>query len=130
VIGQFKFLKPLLFVHGREAYRRNSYLVCYNFYKNVLFVLPAFWFGFFSVFSGQTLYETLFYQFFNMAFTAFPIMWFATMDYQYERVELLSNTKHYEIGLKDKCFGTKVFWQWLSLGALKALMLTWICFYV
>jgi len=23
-IGQFKFLKPLLFYHGREAYRRNS----------------------------------------------------------------------------------------------------------
>ena len=65
-----------------------------------------------------------------MAFTAFPIMWFATMDYQYKRDELLANTKHYEIGLKDKCFGTKVFWQWLGLGALKALMLTWICFYV
>ena len=40
VIGQFRFLKTLLFVHGREAYRRNAYLVCYNFYKNALFVLP------------------------------------------------------------------------------------------
>jgi hypothetical protein len=43
-------------------------------------------------------------------FTAIPIMWFSTMDYQYEKKELLENTKHYEIGLKDKCFGTKVFW--------------------
>ena len=40
VIGQFRFLKPLMFIHGREAYRRNSFLVCYNFYKNVTFVLP------------------------------------------------------------------------------------------
>lgn len=39
-IGQFRFLKPLLFIHGREAYRRNAYLVLYNFYKNALFVLP------------------------------------------------------------------------------------------
>jgi len=39
-IGQFKYLKNLLFVHGRESYRKNSYLVCYQFYKNVLFVLP------------------------------------------------------------------------------------------
>lgn len=39
-IGQFRFLKPLLFIHGREAYRRNAYLVCYNFYKNALFVMP------------------------------------------------------------------------------------------
>jgi phospholipid-transporting ATPase len=39
-IGQFKYLKPLLFFHGREAYRRNSLLVLYNFYKNFLYVVP------------------------------------------------------------------------------------------
>lgn len=38
-IGQFKFLKPLLFVHGREAYRRNADLVCYAFYKNIMYVI-------------------------------------------------------------------------------------------
>ena len=38
-IGEFKFLKPLLFVHGREAYRRNSLLILYSFYKNVLYVV-------------------------------------------------------------------------------------------
>ena len=32
-IGQFRYLKNLMFVHGREAYRRNSYLVLYIFYK-------------------------------------------------------------------------------------------------
>ena len=47
-----KFLKNLLFVHGREAYRKNGYLVCYNFYKNALYVLPQYWFGFYSAFSG------------------------------------------------------------------------------
>lgn len=38
-IGQFKFLKPLLFFHGREAYRRNSFMVLYTFYKNFLYVM-------------------------------------------------------------------------------------------
>ena len=52
VIGQFRFLKPLLFVHGREAYRRNSYLVLYTIYKNIFFVLPQYWFGFYSSFTG------------------------------------------------------------------------------
>lgn len=60
-IAQFSFLIPLMFYHGREAYRRNSYLVIYMFYKNVLFVLPQFWFGFVSAFSGQTLYESWLY---------------------------------------------------------------------
>ena len=60
-IGKFKFLKPLLFIHGREAYRRNADLVVYNFYKNVLYVIVQFNFGFYSVFSGQTLYEPFIY---------------------------------------------------------------------
>lgn len=38
-IGQFKFLKTLILVHGRESYRRNAYVVCFMFYKNILFVM-------------------------------------------------------------------------------------------
>jgi magnesium-transporting ATPase (P-type) len=26
-IGQFRFLKPLMFIHGRESVRRNSFLI-------------------------------------------------------------------------------------------------------
>jgi len=51
-IGQFKHLKPLMFIHGREAYRRNSMLIKYNFYKNVLYVMTQYYFGFWSAFSG------------------------------------------------------------------------------
>jgi phospholipid-transporting ATPase len=60
-IGQFKHLKNLLFVHGREAYRRNSYLIGYMFYKNVIFVFPIFWYGFFSAFSGTAIYDNILY---------------------------------------------------------------------
>lgn len=51
-IAQFRFLIPLLFLHGREDYRRNSFVIIYSFYKSVIFVMPQFWFGLFSVFSG------------------------------------------------------------------------------
>lgn len=30
-ITQFRFLKNLMFTHGREAYRRNSLIVLYTF---------------------------------------------------------------------------------------------------
>ena len=36
-------------------------LAMYMFYKNNLFVMPQYWFGFASGFSGQTLYESLIY---------------------------------------------------------------------
>ena len=51
-IGKFKFLKNLLFVHGRECYRRNSFATVYIFYKNILLTAPLFIYGIFSAFSG------------------------------------------------------------------------------
>ena len=56
-IGQFKFLKNLLFYHGREAYRRNTYAISYMFYKNILETFPIFVFGVFSNFSGTQIYN-------------------------------------------------------------------------
>jgi phospholipid-transporting ATPase len=80
-IGQFKFLKPLLFVHGREAYRRNAFLIAYTFYKNVLYVMPQYYFGFDSAFSGQPLYDPFIYQLYNITMTSLPIMWYALFDF-------------------------------------------------
>ena len=58
-ISQFSFLKRLLLFHGREFYRKNTYVICYNFYKNCIYVIPQFWYGWFSMFSGQTIYDAL-----------------------------------------------------------------------
>lgn len=49
-ISQFSFLRKLLLVHGRWNYRRSSRVVCYLFYKSVMFAFPlifyATWSGF------------------------------------------------------------------------------------
>ena len=84
-IGQFKFLKPLMFVHGREAYRRNTQLILYTFYKNVLYVCTQFYLGFSSAFSGQPAYEPFIYQMYNIMFTSLPIMYYALFDFEYEK---------------------------------------------
>jgi phospholipid-transporting ATPase len=101
-IGQFKFLKSLLFLHGREAYRRNSFLISYMFYKNVLFVFPMFFFGFYSVFSGTAIYDNLLYQCFNVFFTGAPIMWYGIFDFEYPKEEFLKKHKYYKIGFNGK----------------------------
>ena len=51
-IPQFKCLQRLLLYHGRECYRKNTQVVTYNFYKNVLYLIPQFWFGFYNQFSA------------------------------------------------------------------------------
>lgn len=45
-IGKFKFLHILLIVHGRWAYRRIAYFICYYFYKNVILVFCELYFVF------------------------------------------------------------------------------------
>lgn len=125
-ISQFRFVRPLLFYHGREAYRRNSVLALYMFYKNILFVLPQFWFGFASAFSGQTLYEAIIYQGFNIVFTAFPIMWFAMFDEEFTKQTFISEPKHYRIGLVHEYYSIKLL-TWTEIkGILNALFIT--CF--
>lgn len=44
-MGQFRFLKRLLLVHGHWNYQRLGYLILYNFYRNAVFVLMLFWYA-------------------------------------------------------------------------------------
>ena len=112
-IAQFKYLKRLMFVHGRECYRKNATLVCYNFYKNILVVSPLFFYGIYSSFSGQSFYNQWLYQLFNMVFCAMPIVSYALFDREIEYSNLMANPGYYSLGLKGKLFGTTVFWLWI-----------------
>ena len=98
-IGQFKFLRNLLFFHGREAYRRNAIAVSYMFYKNILETVPIFMFGAVSLFTGTQIYNSLLYVMFNLCFTALPIIWFSTMDYEYPKDIIVRRPRLYRIGL-------------------------------
>ena len=120
-ISEFQFLKRLLFVHGRESYRKNSFIVCYNFYKNFLFVLPQFWLGFFNYFSGQYLYDPYIYQLFNIIFTCFPIAWFGIYDKEVSYDILMDDSRYYTQGIINKLFHNKRFWKWVFYGILQAL---------
>lgn len=128
-ISQFEYLKPLLFIHGREAYRRNSILAIYMFYKNILFVMPQFWYGFTSAFSGQTLYEPILYQFYNVAFTAFPIMIFAIFDQEYTREQFLTNPSHYVIGLTNEYFTNNLVARTIAKGMFNGLLMVFFVYH-
>jgi phospholipid-transporting ATPase len=52
-IAQFRFLVPLLLVHGRWSYKRIARMVNFFFYKNLLFGVAIFIYNAFTLFSGQ-----------------------------------------------------------------------------
>ena len=119
-ISQFSYLRRLLFVHGRECYRRNSMLICYNFYKNVLLVIPILYFGIFAAFSGQLIYNTWTYQLFNVTYAALPICIYAVFDREMEYSEF--NEKHYGLGMNDTLFSGPIFWKWIFEAVAQAIV--------
>ena len=69
------------------------------FYKNILEVVPIFMFGCLSLFSGTFIYSSILYISFNTFYTALPIIWFATNDYEYPKEMFLRRPRLYRIGL-------------------------------
>lgn len=81
MIGEFRILQKLLFIYGTEFYRKNSMLILYNFWKNVVLVLPQFFYAIMnSNFSGVTLYDAYMYQLVNVMYTSLPIVLYAIFD--------------------------------------------------
>ena len=80
-IGEFKILNRLLFYHGRNSYIRNSECIFYFFYKNLVFTLVLFIYGFYCNFSGQTIIDDWYIAVYNMLFTSLPLGARACLDY-------------------------------------------------
>jgi len=116
-IGEFKLLKRLLFVHGRECCRRNANLILYNFFKNIVLVLPVFWVGFHMAFSGQRIYENWLYSLFNVFFSSWPIIIYGLFDQEYNDSSLMEYPFLYEKGARNEHFRPRRFWLWF-LNAL------------
>ena len=72
-IGEFQVLRRLLFFHGYLNLMRNSSMVTYFFYKNFVFTIVHFFFGFINDFSGQTIIDDWFITLYNLVFTSIPL---------------------------------------------------------
>jgi len=80
-IGEFQCLTPLLFFHGRTNYVRNTECIKYFFYKNFVFTLVQFLYGFYCNFTGQTIIDDWFITTFNLLFTSLPLALRALLDH-------------------------------------------------
>ena len=81
-------------------------------YKNVLLVIPIWFYGWLSLFSGQQIYNFQLYSAYNVLFTSVPVIWFTTWDKEYTREVLMKRPRLYRIGLENVYFNFWVFWRW------------------
>jgi len=122
-IGQFRFLKRLLLVHGRWSARRMSVISWYMFYKNVACVLPQWWFGLFALFSGQNFYFDGFYQVYNIAFTSLPILAFGTLDQDISAAYSLKFPQLYADGRQKQFFSARIFWGYIAEATITSIVI-------
>lgn len=116
-IGQFKHMKPLLLVHGRESYRKNSHVVIFSIYKNLLLMLPIVLFSAYCGFSGLQVYDDWLFHLYSVLFTSVPIVVYGVMDMQFEKEAFLHHPVLYEDGIEAQLLGGRTFVQWLLYAA-------------
>ncbi|SBS86795.1 P-type ATPase, putative [Plasmodium ovale curtisi] len=95
-ISEFKYLKKLLFVHGRESLRRNSFLVYFCIFRNVSFCLCSMVLIFWTGYSAIDAWNPWTKQIINIAFTSLPVVFFVALDKQLPHRILLNNPLLYE----------------------------------
>lgn len=122
-MGEFKFLKRLLSVHGRWNLLRLTHLILYSFYKNFVFIMIQFLFGFTSAWTGQLVYEELFFTAFNVAFTSLPPLAYGIYETDLNDSQIDKNPELYQ-ELKGGLFwsGPKIAF-WLILSFTHAVMI-------
>eukprot|EP00761_Pharyngomonas_kirbyi_P000391 gb/GECH01000391.1/.p1 GENE.gb/GECH01000391.1/~~gb/GECH01000391.1/.p1 ORF type:complete len:1222 (+),score=292.51 gb/GECH01000391.1/:1-3666(+) len=121
-IGQFRFLKRLLFVHGRWNYRRTSKLIIYFLYKNIILQLVQFFFFFFNGFSGTTQFSSYVLPMWNVLFTIAPVLVFGIFDRDVSAKTCEAFPELYMQGLTDKFFNVKVFGKRMLLTLAHAVI--------
>lgn len=125
-----------MFVHGREAIRRNSLMVNLTFYKNVLVISMPYYLAFWSGYSGQMIFEPFAYMCYNIIFTQLLLIFFQVLDFEYQkdgddkdRLYLMKEPVLYKRGQGGAYFSMSQYLGWYFYGIFQGGIITYLCFY-
>lgn len=100
-IGEFQCLWRLLLIHGRWCYVRTSHMIIYFFYKNMIFTIPHFFFSFACASSAQTIFDDWYISFYNLFFTALPLIIRAVFEQDVDYKMVKQNLKKSQIKVEE-----------------------------
>jgi len=131
-LPQFRFLRRLCFIYGRESLRRNAYYVYFMLFKNVVFATPSMYFSYLSRFSCLDAYEPFIKTAFNTIFTSMPIVLYTIFDRELPYYHLMSCAGLYKCarGWPDLAVGYGTFWYWVFIALYGACFCGILPFYL
>ncbi|KAE8037906.1 hypothetical protein FH972_010458 [Carpinus fangiana] len=109
-MGQFRFLVPLLLVHGHWNYQRMGYMILYNFYRNAVMVFVLFWYVLFTCFTLTTAINEWSSVLYSIVYTSLPTIVVGILDKDLSRRTLLKYPQLYGAGHRQECYNSKLFW--------------------
>lgn len=118
-IGEFKFLRKILLVHGRWNYVRQARVFLYSMHKNIVLTLTLFWFQYFCAVSGTTLYQSYVYAGFNI-FLFLPVIIFGMTDRDLSADFCLRHPETYVVGKDNLLIGSFDVGLWFVNSVLYA----------
>ncbi|KAK1664309.1 hypothetical protein QYE76_052468 [Lolium multiflorum] len=125
-MGQFRFLVPLLLVHGHWNYQRMGYMILYNFYKNATFVLVLFWYVLYTSFTLTTAINEWSSLLYTVLYTSLPTIVVGILDKDLSKSTLLAYPKLYGTGQRNEKYNVNLF----VLNMLEALWQSLVVFYI
>jgi len=126
-IGQFKFLRRLLLVHGRWNYIRQSRVFLYSLHKNMVLTLTLYWFSYFTAVSGTSPYETWIYSGFNLIL-GLPIIFYGILDRDLTDDFVTKYPQVYVTGKQNRYLRTSAIAMWI-LNAIAFATVLCLSFY-
>ncbi|XP_059618975.1 phospholipid-transporting ATPase IF isoform X2 [Phlebotomus argentipes] len=114
--ANFSMVRRMLLVHGHYFSQRLSLLVLYFFYKNLVFMMIQLYFQTNSMFSSQSVYDSLFLTLYNVVYTALPILVISITEKVYPMDKLMNEPPLYKNNVRNKRLQWKYFCGWILLA--------------
>ncbi|KAK1419813.1 hypothetical protein QVD17_29172 [Tagetes erecta] len=126
-IAQFRFLERLLLVHGHWCYRRISSMICYFFYKNIVFGTTIFLYEAYTSFSAQPAYNDWYMSLYNVFFTSLPAIALGVFDQDVSARFCLKFPLLYQEGVQNTLFRWRRIFGWMLNGVSSSIIIFFLC---
>ncbi|KAH1253829.1 Phospholipid-transporting ATPase 1 [Glycine max] len=108
-MGQFRFLVPLLLIHGHWNYQRLGYMILYNFYRNAVLVLVLFWYVLYTAFTLTTAINEWSSTLYSIIYSSLPTIIVGILDKDVGKRTLLKYPQLYGAGQRHVAYNKKLF---------------------
>ncbi|GAM27196.1 hypothetical protein SAMD00019534_103710 [Acytostelium subglobosum LB1] len=121
-VARFKYLRDLIFVHGRYSYLRTSFVANYSFYKSLFICFIQILYQLFSGFGGSSFFNTFSLTSYNIIFTGLPIMGYI-LDKDLPESILKRNPYLYSVCQEGRAFSVMTFIEWALRAAFQSILI-------